>query len=70
MHEERKAGLALMRRPQVEAVTGMACSTLYDRMANDDFPRPVRIGRRAVGWVESEVQDWIESRIAASRTVA
>jgi prophage regulatory protein len=33
-------------------------------MAQGSFPRPVRIGKRAVGWVESEVDGWIEARIA------
>lgn len=52
------------------AMTGLSCSTIYDLMAKGQFPRPVRIGVRAVGWVESEIADWIASRIAASRKAA
>tara|TARA_Y100000815_G_C13314745_1_gene489938 strand:- start:1259 stop:1390 length:132 start_codon:yes stop_codon:yes gene_type:complete len=31
------------------------------------FPAPVKLGARASAWVESEINDWIESRISASR---
>nr|ART37181.1 D478 [uncultured bacterium] len=39
-------------------------------MAKGQFPRRVKIGVRAVGWLESEVTAWLESRVAASRTAA
>ena len=48
----------------------MACTTksrsyIYDAMGRGEFPRQVKLGGRSVAWVESEVQDWIEARIAA-----
>lgn len=52
----------ILRRPDVLKMTGMANSTLYEAMARNAFPRPVKIGRRAVGWPESEVILWIEER--------
>lgn len=70
MSEISRDELAILRRPSVMAMTGLSCSTIYDMMAKGQFPRPVRIGVRAVGWVESEIADWIESRIAASRKAA
>ena len=53
---------AILRRPAVEARTGLSRSTLYAMMARDDFPQPVRLGVRAVGWRESDVAAWLESR--------
>ena len=43
---------------------GVATSTIYDWMNREGFPKPIRIGVRAVAWVESEVDDWIAQRIA------
>lgn len=54
----------LLRRPEVLSMTGMATSTLYDAMARDAFPRPVKIGRRAVGWPESDLARWLDERKA------
>ena len=52
------------RRPKVESVTGLACSTIYLQMKNGTFPKPIKIGERAVGWRMSEVNAWLEQRIA------
>lgn len=54
----------LLRRPEVLSTTGMATSTLYDAMARGAFPRPVKIGLRAVGWPESDVKRWLDDRKA------
>lgn len=52
----------IIRRPDVERITGLARSTIYDWMTKGDFPKPVRLGVRAVGWRESDVLAWVESR--------
>lgn len=57
----------LLRLPDVIARTGLSRATIYLFMSRDDFPKSIKIGRRASAWVESEIDDWIESRIAASR---
>lgn len=44
---------------------GFSRSALYRAMDDDGFPRPVRIGRRAVAWVEAEVQAWLDAKLAA-----
>jgi prophage regulatory protein len=54
----------IMRRREVETVTGLSRSTIYDRMAREQFPRPVPIGARAVGWRESEIRAWLDARDA------
>ena len=58
---------SILRRKQVQARTGLARSTIYQQIQAGTFPRPVQLGPRAVGWLESEVSDWITERIAASR---
>ncbi len=55
----------IMRRPAVEAQTGLSRSTLYDQMRAGKFPRPVPLGDKAVGWLESDIAKWIEERVAA-----
>lgn len=55
----------MLRLPTVEDRTGLARSSIYRSMAQGDFPRPVRVGRRAVAWVESEVEGWIERKLVA-----
>lgn len=52
----------IMRRPEVEVVTALSRSTLYSMIAEGTFPKPVRLGKRAVGWPESVVAKWLESR--------
>ncbi len=52
----------ILRRPAVERITGLGRSTIYDWMARGEFPQPVKLGTRAVGWRESDVLSWLESR--------
>ena len=47
--------------------TGLSRSTIYVRLAEGCFPRPVALGGRAVGWIEAEVEEWVAERIAESR---
>jgi len=61
---------AILRLPAVKARTGLSRSTIYLRVSEDSFPKPVSLGGRAVGWVESEVQQWLEQQIEASRKAA
>lgn len=54
------------RRAEVERLTGLSRSTIYAMMANETFPKPVRIGRRAVAWRESDLATWQASRDVAN----
>ena len=58
---------AILRLPGVKKSTGLSRSTIYDKMRRGEFPEPVRLGERAVGWVEAEIEKWLGERIAASR---
>lgn len=57
----------ILRLPAVKARTGLSRSTIYLRVSEGRFPKPVGLGGRAVGWLEAEVQDWLQRRIEASR---
>ncbi|MCG8004240.1 MAG: AlpA family transcriptional regulator [Candidatus Thiodiazotropha lotti] len=63
-------GTIILRLPAVKARTGLSRSTLYLRVSEGSFPKPVSLGSRAVGWVESEVNNWINQQIEASRKAA
>ena len=56
-----------LRLPEVLARTGLSRSTIYVRLEQGRFPRPVSLGSRAVGWVEAEVDEWMRERIERSR---
>lgn len=51
-----------LRRPAVEAITGLSRSTIYNLMSRREFPRPVRLTKKAVAWPESAIAHWLESR--------
>ena len=55
--------MKLIRLTKVMDYTGLARSTIYKYIAEGTFPRPVSLGSRAAAWVESEVQEWILTRI-------
>ena len=59
-----------LRRPAVEDATGLSRSTIYEMMDRGDFPRPIRVGRRAVAWPESVVLAWLAERSKAQRDAA
>ena len=58
---------AILRRPQVEHRTGLSRSTLYQYIQDGHFPQPLQLGPRAVGWLESEVSEWIAARTRTAR---
>jgi prophage regulatory protein len=57
----------ILRLPTVKARTGLGSSTIYKFISEGRFPKAVALGDRAVGWVESEIQQYIEDRINSSR---
>lgn len=57
----------ILRLPAVKTRTGLSRSTIYLRVSQGTFPKPVSLGARAVGWVESEIQEWLQRQIETSR---
>ena len=52
----------IIRKAQVLELVGMKSTWLHERVKAGEFPRPVRLGERAVGWRQSDVEAWLESR--------
>ena len=51
-----------LRRDRVEQLTGLSRSSIYCMMQNGEFPKPIRIGRRAVAWSEASIIEWQRNR--------
>lgn len=69
----------IIRRKQLEARLGLSRSTIYGKLTpnpnrpneyDPTFPKPIQIGSRAVGWLESEINDWLTAQIEKSRSKA
>lgn len=56
--------MRILRRRDVEAMCGIKKSTLYELMGAGSFPKPIHLGSRVTGWIESEIVAWIRDRIA------
>lgn len=59
--------LVILRLNDVKSRTGLSRSTIYARMAEGDFPSTISLGGRSVGWLETEINDWISARVQSSR---
>lgn len=77
MAAQIKNALTILRRKQVEARTGLSRSSIYARIRHNPkrpsdydptFPKPISVGAKAVGWVESEIDDWLTAQIKKSRS--
>lgn len=68
-----KPMLRILRMRQLRECLGLSASTIYDRLNtmspryDCNFPKPIKLGASAVGWIEEDVCRWIDSRIAESR---
>ncbi len=52
----------LLKLDTVKSFTGLSKSSIYSFIKNGSFPNPIRIGKRAVAWRESDIQRWLNSR--------
>jgi prophage regulatory protein len=59
----------ILRRTQVQARTGISRSGIYQKMADGVFPKSISLGPRAVGWLESSIDGWIQTRVELSSRV-
>ncbi|TPN57596.1 AlpA family phage regulatory protein [Mesorhizobium sp. B1-1-9] len=60
----------ILRRDEVERATGLPRSTIYAKISAGQFPKPIQLSARAVGWLESDIADWQKARIDARDKVA
>ncbi|CAK1718262.1 DNA-binding transcriptional activator AlpA [Vibrio crassostreae] len=56
--------MRFLRLKEVIALTGLGRSSIYKFMEENTFPKTVSLGGRAVAWVESEIEEWMEQRLA------
>jgi len=61
-------GGRLLRLPQVCDITGVKRSMIYQMEAEHRFPRRIKIGARAVVWLEEEVRAWVAQRVESCRS--
>jgi prophage regulatory protein len=59
----------ILRLRTVLARTGLTRSMAYALLKDGQFPMPINLGPRAVGWLESEIDGWIAGRVQASRGI-
>ena len=52
----------IVRRPEVEQLTGLSRASVYRLIAEGLFPPPVKLAKTAVGWREGDLRAWLESR--------
>ena len=58
----------ILRLPAVKTRTGLSRSTIYLQIADGTFPKPISLGLRAVGWLETDIEAWLAARVEASRS--
>lgn len=56
--------MRIIRLKDVVNLTGLGRSTIYKYISEGGFPKPISLGDRSVGWLESEVYEWIENKVA------
>ena len=57
----------ILRLPAVKEQTGLSRSTIYLQISKDKFPAPISLGDRAVGWLEKDIDDWLEQKVIDSQ---
>lgn len=76
MSAQFQSALTIIRRKQVEARTGLSRSSIYARLRQNPkrpndydptFPKPISVGAKAVGWIESEIDAWLTAQVEKSR---
>jgi prophage regulatory protein len=58
----------ILRLKEVCRVTGLGRSYIYQLQAEGQFPQSIKLGVRAVGWLEKDVQNWVNGRVQSSRS--
>ena len=54
---------SILRWPDVKGRVGLCRSRIYQLIEAGKFPKQIKLSERAIGWLESEINQWIEERI-------
>jgi prophage regulatory protein len=57
----------IIRLPALKDQTGLSRSSIYLRMSKGEFPQSISLGDRAIGWLEADIEQWLEDKITASK---
>lgn len=57
----------ILKLSEVKLTTGLSGSTIYRLASQGDFPKQIKLSERSSGWIASELEQWLEARISASR---
>jgi prophage regulatory protein len=60
----------ILRLETVQRILALSRSAIYARRAAGDFPPALQLGPRAIGWLQSDIDTWLESRTRGDRTQA
>jgi prophage regulatory protein len=63
MLEQSRSPVTLLCRKQVESRTGLSKSTIYKLASEGNFPKPIKLGDKAVAWIDHQVDHWIAMKI-------
>ena len=58
----------ILRLPAVKERTGLSRSSIYSHISHGQFPKPIGLGARAVGWLDADIESWLSERIKQSRS--
>jgi len=64
------AQINILKLPEVQKMCGISRSLIYSKLSDpaENFPRPIKLGARSIGFVESEIQTWLSKKIESQRT--
>lgn len=57
----------ILKLSEVKLITGLSGSSIYRGAASGTFPKPIKLGERSSGWLNTEISQWLNERIELSR---
>ena len=52
----------ILKLKEISSLTKLSSSTIYRLVQTGEFPRPIKLAAHASGWLESDIEDWIQAR--------
>lgn len=57
----------IIKLPGVIKIVGLSRSTIYSFISKGKFPKPIPLGGRSVGWLDSDIEKWIDKKVEEAR---
>ena len=58
---------SISRLPNVIKKTGLSRSTIYTLISQGEFPKQIKLSTRTIGWLDSDIDAWLDARIASCK---